>query len=73
MPLYVGGPHTTGGIERDASGKVLSALDGSPIPGLYGAGELGQPIGLLYPAAGCSLSDAICSGIVAAETATKGL
>jgi succinate dehydrogenase/fumarate reductase flavoprotein subunit len=69
IPLYVGGPHTTGGVERDARGRVLGALDGRPIPGLFGAGESGQAIGLLYPAAGCALSDALCSGLSAGESA----
>jgi succinate dehydrogenase/fumarate reductase flavoprotein subunit len=68
IPLHVGGPHTTGGLERDAQGRVLAALDGRPIPGLYGAGELGQAIGVLYPAAGCSLSDALCSGLAVGDT-----
>jgi hypothetical protein len=73
VPLYVGGPHTTGGPERDSSGRVLDALRGEPIPGLYGAGELGQAIGVLYPAAGCSLSEALCSGLSAGEAAAGSI
>ncbi|GAA1931076.1 FAD-dependent oxidoreductase [Microbacterium aoyamense] len=69
VPLYVGGPHTTGGPRRDARGRVLGVLDGEPIAGLLSAGELGQAVGLLYPVQGCSLSDALCSGIVAGRTA----
>jgi succinate dehydrogenase/fumarate reductase flavoprotein subunit len=69
IPLHVGGPHTTGGVERDARGRILAALDGRPVPGLFGAGESGQAIGLLYPAAGCALSDALCSGLSAGESA----
>jgi succinate dehydrogenase/fumarate reductase flavoprotein subunit len=68
IALHVGGPHTTGGPERDADGRILGALDSSPIPGLYGAGELGQAIGVLYPAAGSSLSEAMTSGLRAGET-----
>jgi succinate dehydrogenase/fumarate reductase flavoprotein subunit len=68
LALHVGGPHTSGGLERDSRGRVLAALDGEPIPGLYGAGELGQAIGLLYPSAGCALSDALCSGLSVGET-----
>lgn len=71
IPLHVGGPHTTGGPVRDSQGRVLAALNGEPIPGLYGAGELGQAIGLLYPAAGCSLSEALASGITAGEQAAR--
>lgn len=63
LALHVGGPHTTGGPERDEHGAILGALDGRPIPGLFGAGELGQAIGVLYPAAGASLSEALCSGL----------
>ena len=69
MPLHVGGPHTSGGPERDPAGRILRALDGEPVPGLLGAGELGQAIGLLYPAAGCALSEALCSGFRAGATA----
>jgi succinate dehydrogenase/fumarate reductase flavoprotein subunit len=69
IPLHVGGPHTSGGPERDAAGRILRALDGAPVPGLLGAGELGQAIGLLYPAAGCALSEALCSGLRAGATA----
>lgn len=72
VPLYVGGPHTSGGLRRDETGRVLAVRDGKPIPGLYSAGELGQAVGLLYPVQGCSLSDAFCSGIVAGR-ATAGI
>jgi hypothetical protein len=69
VPMYADGRNTTGGPERDARGRVLAALDGRQIAGLLGAGELGQAIGVLYPAAGCSLSEALCSGLRAGETA----
>ena len=37
----------------DADGRVLSALDGTPIPGLYAAGNAAaSPFGLAYPGAG---------------------
>lgn len=67
LALHVGGPHTTGGPERDERGRILAALGGRPVPGLYGAGELGQAIGVLYPAAGASLSEAVCSGLTVAH------
>jgi len=71
VPLFVGGPHTTGGLRRNGQGQVLAALDGTPITGLYSAGELGQAIGLLYPIQGCSLSEAFCSGIIAGRNAAR--
>jgi predicted oxidoreductase len=66
--MYPGGPNTTGGPRRDELARVLDPF-GQPIPGLYAAGELGEAIGLLYPSSGCNLSDAICFGQIAAETA----
>jgi succinate dehydrogenase/fumarate reductase flavoprotein subunit len=45
---------------------------GEPIPGLFGAGELGQAIGLLYPGGGAALSEAISFGRIAAEEAMRG-
>jgi len=71
IPLYVGGPHTSGGLRRDSVARVIAALDGQPIDGLYSAGELGQAIGLLYPVQGASLSDALCSGIVAGRAVAE--
>jgi succinate dehydrogenase/fumarate reductase flavoprotein subunit len=68
VPLWPGGSNTTGGPRRDADGRILDAF-GDPITGLYGAGELGQPTGMIYPADGCNLSEAFCSGQVAAEHA----
>lgn len=68
VPLWPGGSNTTGGPRRDRHGRVLDAF-GSPIPGLYAAGELGQPSGLLYPADGSNLSEALCFGQIAVEHA----
>ena len=42
---------------------------GEAIPGLYAAGELGQVLGMLYPADGANLSDAFCFGQLAVESA----
>ena len=63
-----GGSNTSGGPRRDEHARVLDPY-GRPIDGLYCAGELGQAIGLLYPAGGCNLSDAICFGGIAVEDA----
>jgi len=68
VPLWPGGSNTTGGPKRDQHGRILDAFD-VPIPGLYGAGELGQPSGLLYPADGSNLSEAFCFGQIAVEHA----
>lgn len=68
VPLYVGGPYPHGGPRRDVEGRVMSIL-GPAVPGLFGAGEMGQAIGVLYPAAGAAISEAICLGRLAGETA----
>jgi succinate dehydrogenase/fumarate reductase flavoprotein subunit len=66
MPLYIGGPYTSGGPRRDLAGRVIS-VDGRPIPGLYSAGEMGQAIGLMYPSSGASISEACCLGAMTGE------
>lgn len=68
VPLYPGGSNTSGGPRRDAGARVLDPFD-EPIPGLFAAGELGQPVGMLYPADGANLSEAFCFGRIAAQTA----
>jgi succinate dehydrogenase/fumarate reductase flavoprotein subunit len=68
VPLYPGGSNSSGGPKRNERAEVLDPF-GDPIPGLYAAGELGQPIGLLYPAGGCNLSEALCFGQIAVESA----
>jgi succinate dehydrogenase/fumarate reductase flavoprotein subunit len=71
VPLYPGGSNTSGGPRRDAGARVLDPF-GAPIPGLFAAGELGQPVGMVYPADGANLSEAFCFGQIAAETALRG-
>ena len=39
MPMWPGAASTRGGLRIDATGRVLSAKDGTPIPGLYAAGN----------------------------------
>ncbi|MGI9622462.1 MAG: FAD-dependent oxidoreductase [Acidimicrobiales bacterium] len=68
VPLWPGGSNTTGGPRRNAHAQILDPFD-DPIPGLYAAGELGQASGLLYPADGSNLSEALCFGQIAAEHA----
>lgn len=66
--LHPGGSNTQGGPRRDAACRVLNPF-GEPIAGLFSAGELGQWIGEIYPAAGAAISDALCSGQIAVESA----
>jgi hypothetical protein len=68
VPLWPGGSNTSGGPVRDHAARVLDVY-GDPIPGLYAAGELGEAIGLLYPCSGGNISDALCFGPIAAESA----
>src|SRR5262245_1289266 len=68
VPLYPGGANTCGGPRRNENGQILSPF-GEPIDGLYGAGELGGAIGLVYPGDGANLSDCFCFGQIAAEHA----
>jgi succinate dehydrogenase/fumarate reductase flavoprotein subunit len=68
MPVYPGGATTNGGPRRDAQARILDPY-GKPIPGLFGAGELGGAIGLLYPSPGSNLGEAFAFGAIAAETA----
>jgi hypothetical protein len=68
VKLWPGGSNTTGGPRRDERARVLNSF-GKPIPGLYAAGECGQVSGLIYPADGFNLTEAICYGWIAAETA----
>ena len=66
LPLWPGGPNTSGGPRRNERAQVIDVF-GEPMPGLYEAGELGEAIGALYPANGANLSDALCFGRIAAE------
>jgi succinate dehydrogenase/fumarate reductase flavoprotein subunit len=68
MVLYPGGPNTSGGPRRNERAEIVDPY-GEPIPGLYGAGELGEAVGLLYPADGANLSESVAFGRIAAETA----
>ncbi len=68
VPVYPGGATTNGGPRRDAKARILDAFH-EPIPGLFGAGELGGAIGLLYPSPGSNLGEAFAFGAIAAETA----
>lgn len=61
---------TTGGAERNTKAQVLK-WDGSVIPNLYEAGELGSYVSNLYQN-GVFLAEAIATGRAAADTAFGG-
>lgn len=71
VPVYPGGATTNGGPRRDAKARILTPFR-EPIPGLFGAGELGGAIGMLYPSPGSNLGEAFAFGAIAAETALEG-
>jgi succinate dehydrogenase/fumarate reductase flavoprotein subunit len=68
VPVYPGGATTNGGPRRDERARILNPYR-EPIPGLFGAGELGGAIGMLYPSPGANLGEAFAFGAIAAETA----
>lgn len=70
--LWPGGSNTTGGPRRDAQARVLDPF-GQPIPGLFGAGELGLATGLQYPSDGSNLSEGLCFGQLAVESALAAM
>ncbi|GAB3512696.1 MmgE/PrpD family protein [Phytohabitans suffuscus] len=63
--------NTQGGPRRDATCRILDP-GGEPIPGLYGAGELGSMWTQLYPGAG-NLTEAIVTGRTAGAAAAAAL
>ncbi|MDB5670934.1 MAG: fumarate reductase/succinate dehydrogenase flavoprotein domain protein, partial [Alphaproteobacteria bacterium] len=71
VPVYPGGATTNGGPRRDARARILNPFR-EPIPGLFGAGELGGAIGMLYPSPGANLGEAFAFGVIAAESALDG-
>jgi succinate dehydrogenase/fumarate reductase flavoprotein subunit len=61
---------TKGGPRTDSDGRVLAALDGSPIRGLYAAGNAAaSAFGLAYPGAGGTIGPALVFGLRAGEAA----
>jgi succinate dehydrogenase/fumarate reductase flavoprotein subunit len=68
MALWPGGPNTCGGPRRNERAEIVDPY-GRSIQGLYGAGELGEAVGLLYPADGGNLSESVAFGRIAAESA----
>jgi succinate dehydrogenase/fumarate reductase flavoprotein subunit len=71
IPLWPVLLNTAGGPRRDAACRILGA-DGAPIPGLFGAGELGSIWGAAYPGA-VSVAEALISGRRAATSAVESV
>jgi succinate dehydrogenase/fumarate reductase flavoprotein subunit len=69
VELWPGGPNTQGGPKRNSRAQVMRA-DGSPVPRLYSAGELGSIYGMLYPSGGGNLAECIAFGRIAGENAS---
>lgn len=62
---------TNGGPQTDGAGRILGH-DGSPIPGLYGAGNvIACPTGGVYAGAGGTLGPALTFGYIAGRSAAR--
>ena len=62
---------TKGGAVIDDHARILD-FDGTPIPGLYGAGNaIASPFGLAYPGGGGTLAPAVTFGYLAGEALTS--
>ncbi|MFH1486167.1 MAG: FAD-binding protein, partial [Chloroflexota bacterium] len=70
VELWAGGASTQGGPRRNSRGQILN-VDGNPIPGLYGCGELGCFHGMLYPAGGGHLAECFAFGRIVGENIVR--
>jgi len=69
IPVFPGELGTKGGLVTDAGARVLRE-DGSPIPGLFAAGNTSASMmGPTYPGAGGTIGPALTFGFISAETA----
>lgn len=67
VPVHPGGLGTKGGLLTDADARVLRA-DGSPIAGLYAAGNVAAAVmGETYPGPGATIGPAMAFGWIAVE------
>jgi len=72
VELWPGDIGTNGGLRTDANARVLRA-DGSPIGGLYAAGNCADAItGNMYPGAGATIGISMVFGYIAARHAAGG-
>lgn len=60
--------NSQGGPKRNANGQIVGAIDETPIPRLYGAGEMGAPYPYLYNQGG-NFGEAMSSGRIAVRHA----
>lgn len=67
LPLYPGGPNTTGGLRSNARREVLD-WDDKPIPRLYTAGEISSVFQFVYQGGG-NLAEGITFGRLAGRNA----
>jgi succinate dehydrogenase/fumarate reductase flavoprotein subunit len=70
VKLWPGGPNTQGGPRRNRKAQVMRA-DGTPVPRLYSAGELGSIYGMLYPVGGGNLAECIAFGRIAGDNVSR--
>lgn len=71
VQLKLGALGTNGGARTNAAAQVLD-VDGEPIPGLYGAGNvIACPTGSVYAGAGGTLGPALTFGCIAGRTAAR--
>ncbi len=71
LPVHLGCLGTKGGPRTDARGRVLS-VSGSPIAGLYAAGNAAaSPFGTATPAGGATLGPALVFGTRAGQAAAR--
>jgi 3-oxosteroid 1-dehydrogenase len=71
VELKMGALGTNGGARTNASAQILD-VDGAPIPGLYGAGNvISCPTGSVYAGAGGTLGPALTFGYIAGRSAAR--
>ena len=71
VPIHMGMLGTNGGPRTDGSARILDHAS-SPIPGLYGAGNvIACPTGGVYAGAGGTLGPAIAFGYIAGRAAAR--
>ncbi|MEI6640966.1 MAG: FAD-dependent oxidoreductase [Novosphingobium sp.] len=71
VQLKLGALGTNGGARTNASAQVLD-VEGEPIPGLYGAGNvIACPTGSVYAGAGGTLGPALTFGCIAGRAAAR--
>jgi succinate dehydrogenase/fumarate reductase flavoprotein subunit len=71
VPIEIGALGTNGGAKTNANAQVLD-LDGTPLPGLYAAGNvMAAATGSVYAGAGGTLGPTLTFGVVAGRAAAQ--